>query len=72
LVVPLPLFVPIMPLAEGISLATLAVFALVNLALLRLRYRGLPSNNAHVTLPIWMPAVGLMACIAIMAAALFR
>jgi amino acid transporter len=72
LVVPLALFVPLTPLAEGTSLTTLAVFALVNLALLRLRYRGVPSSIPHVTVPIWIPATGLVTCIAMMAGALFR
>jgi APA family basic amino acid/polyamine antiporter len=71
LVIPLALFVPLTPLAEGTSLATLAVFALVNLALLRLRYRREPSNVPHVTVPIWIPAIGLVTCIAMMMGALF-
>jgi amino acid transporter len=71
-VVPLALFVPLTPLAEGTSLATLAVFALVNLALLRLRYRGVQSDNPHVSVPIWIPAVGFVTCLAMMAAALFK
>jgi APA family basic amino acid/polyamine antiporter len=70
-VIPLALFVPLTPLAEGTSLATLAVFALVNLALLRLRYRGVRSNIPHVTVPIWVPAAGLVTCVAMMAGALF-
>jgi APA family basic amino acid/polyamine antiporter len=70
LVVPLALFVPLTPLAEGTSVATLAVFALVNLSLLRLRYRGAPSRNPHVTVPIWMPVLGFVTCIAMMAGAL--
>ena len=72
LVVPLALLVPLTPLAEGTSLATLAVFALVNLALLRLKYRGAPSNIPHVTVPIWIPATGLVTCVAMMTGALFR
>jgi len=72
LVVPLALLVPLTPLAEGTSLATLALFALVNLSLLRLRYRGVPSSNPHVTVPIWMPATGFATCLAMMAGALFR
>jgi len=72
LVVPLALFVPLTPLAEGTSLATLALFALVNLSLLRLRYRGVPSSNPHVIVPIWMPATGFVTCLAMMAGALFR
>jgi amino acid transporter len=71
-VIPLALFLPMTPLAEGTSLATLALFALVNLALLRLRYRGVPSNIPHVTVPIWMPVAGLVTCIAMIAVGLFR
>jgi amino acid transporter len=71
LVIPLALFVPLTPLAEGTSLATLAVFAMVNLALLRLRYRRVPSNIPHVTVPIWIPAIGFVTCIAMMMGALF-
>jgi APA family basic amino acid/polyamine antiporter len=72
LVIPLALLVPLTPLAEGTSLATLVVFALVNLALLRLRYRGVSSNIPHVTVPIWIPVIGFVTCIAMMAGALFR
>lgn len=70
-VVPLALFVPLTPLAEATSLATLAVFALVNLALLCLRYRGVRSDNPHVTVPIWIPAIGFVTCLAMMAGASF-
>jgi APA family basic amino acid/polyamine antiporter len=70
-VVPLALFFPLMRLAEGTSLATLALFALVNLALLRLRYRGVRSDVPHVRVPIWLPAAGLVTCVAMMAGALF-
>lgn len=71
LVIPLALFVPLTPLAEGTSIATLAVFAFVNLALLRLRYRRVPSNIPHVTVPMWIPAIGLATCIAMIMIALF-
>jgi amino acid transporter len=71
-VVPLALFVPLTPLAEGTSLATLALFALVNLALLWLRYRGVPSTIPHIRVPIWMPAAGLVTCVAMIAVGLFR
>jgi amino acid transporter len=46
-------------LAESTSLATLGVFALVSLALLRLRFRQVKSDAPHVTVPIWVPGVGL-------------
>jgi len=68
---PVPLFFPPTRLAESTSLATLAVFALVNLALLRLRHRGVRSGAPHVTVPIWIPAAGLVTCVAMMAGALF-
>jgi amino acid transporter len=70
--IPLALLVPLTALAEGTSLATLAVFALVNLALLRLRYRGVRSDTPHVKVPIWIPVAGLATCVAMMAGALFR
>ena len=59
-------------LAETTSLATLAVFALVNLALLRLRHRRVRSNGPHVSVPVWVPAVGLVTCLAMIAAALAK
>jgi len=71
-IVPLALLVPLTPLAEGTSLATLAVFALVNLALLRLRCRRVPSDIPHVTVPTWVPATGFVTCVAMMAGALLR
>ena len=71
-VVPLALFVPLASLAEGTSLATLAVFSLVNLSLLRLRYRGVRSETPHVTIPIFVPAAGFATCIAMMAMAFLK
>jgi amino acid transporter len=72
LVVPLALAVPLTPLAEATSLVTLAVFALVNLALLRLRYRDVRSDHPHVSVPLWIPAIGFVTCLAMMAGAWFR
>ncbi|QWG17958.1 amino acid permease [Bradyrhizobium sediminis] len=69
-IVPLALLVPLTPLAELTSLATLAVFAVVNLALLWLRWRGVESLVPHVTVPTWVPAIGLATCIAMIAHAL--
>jgi amino acid transporter len=59
-------------LAETTSLATLVVFALVNLALLRLRHRRVRSNGPHVSVPVWVPAAGLATCLAMIAAALAK
>ncbi len=66
----LSLLVPFERLAEGTSLATLVVFALVNLALLRLHRRRITSPGPHVRVPIWVPAGGLVTCLAMMAVAL--
>ena len=66
----LALTVPFERLAEGTSLATLAVFALVNLSLLRLRHRRVRSPDPHVRVPVWVPAAGLATCLAMIAAAL--
>lgn len=71
MVLVLALAVPFERLAEWTSLITLLVFALVNLSLLRLRWRerrGLPSD--HFRVPLWVPAVGFLASIAMMAASI--
>ena len=72
IVVPLALFVPLASLAEATSLATLGVFSLVNLSLLRLRYLGVQSETPHVTIPILVPAAGFATCIAMMAMAFLK
>lgn len=69
-IVPLALLVPMTALAEVTALATLVVFALVNLALLRLRYRGVETDTAHVTVPVWVPAFALATCMAMIVHAL--
>jgi amino acid transporter len=48
----LALLVPFERLAEGTSLATLLVFMLVNLSLLRLRHRRIHSDGPHVRVPL--------------------
>ncbi|HEY6861121.1 MAG TPA: amino acid permease [Pseudolabrys sp.] len=67
----LALLVPFERLAEGTSLATLVVFALVNLSLLRLRYRRVHTHMPHVRVPVWVPAAGLITCLLMMTAAFF-
>ena len=69
-IVPLALLVPLTRLAELTSLATLSVFAVVNLALLRFRSRGVETLVSHVTVPIWVPAIGFATCAAMIAHAL--
>jgi basic amino acid/polyamine antiporter, APA family len=68
-VIALALTFPLERLAESTSLATLVVFALVNLALLRLR-RHVHTPGPHVRVPLWVPAAGFAACLAMIASAL--
>ncbi|MBI3699746.1 MAG: amino acid permease [Afipia sp.] len=70
IVIALALTVPFERLAESTSLATLAIFALVNLSLLRLRYIGFHSNTPHISVPIWVPWLGLLTCLGMIASAL--
>jgi amino acid transporter len=57
----LTLIVPFIQLAEATSIATLTVFALVNLALIRIRLRD--GRGAHFSAPLWMPVAGLLTSI---------
>lgn len=71
-VIGLALTVSFERLAEGTSLATLVVFALVNLSLLRLRHIGVHSSSPHVTVPIFVPWLGLLTCLAMIATSLLK
>ena len=71
-VIVLALTVPFERLAEGTSLATLVVFALVNLSLLRLRHRRVRSPGPHVRVPVWVPAAGLATCLVMIASAFIK
>lgn len=71
-VVGLALVGTIQGLAEITSLATLAVFALVNLALLRVHHRRLRSQGPHVRIPSWVPVAGFLTCLGMIASALLR
>ena len=66
----LALTAPMERLAEWTSLSSLAVFALVNTALLWLRWRGLQKRPGTISIPIWVPALGLASCIAMFASAM--
>ena len=69
-VILLALVFPLERLAESTSIATLATFALVNLSLLRIRLRNVASVNQHVRVPVWVPALGVVSCLAMIAGAL--
>lgn len=63
---------PLVRLAESTSLATLIVFALVNAALLLIRYRRETSPNPHIIVPVWIPLAGLLTCLALAGSALLK
>jgi amino acid transporter len=64
----LTLVVPFLELAKATSLATLSVFALVNLALIRVRMRD--GRSPHLRVPLWMPIAGLITSLAMIGSAL--
>jgi amino acid transporter len=63
-------FIPFERLAEVTSLATLVVFAMVNLSLLRLRRRRVVTDGPHIRIPLWVPAAGFVTCVGMIVAAL--
>jgi APA family basic amino acid/polyamine antiporter len=64
------LLLPFERLAEITSVATLLVFAMVNLSLLWLRFTKMRPAGQHVRVPSWVPAVGLLTCLAMISATL--
>lgn len=67
----LALLFPIATLAGTTSLVTLAVFALCNLALWRLKRRGSAPAEAP-NLPIWLPVIGALVSLAVLAVEIGR
>jgi APA family basic amino acid/polyamine antiporter len=67
LVILLALLAPLERLAEATSIATLLVFALVNLSLLKLRRDG--AARAPIQVPTIVPVLGLLSCVAMIAVA---
>lgn len=61
------LIVPFERLAESTSLATLVVFALVNLALLKIRSSRIRPARAPIHVPLVIPLLGLIACVVMIA-----
>jgi len=66
----LALFLPISDLAEMTSLIVLAVFAMVNLALLRLKSVQKETPPGLFIVPVWVPMMGLLTCAGLVASAL--
>ena len=57
------LLAPFERLAEFTSLATLVVFASVNIALLKIRWDGAAPRRDIVTVPLFVPVLGLVTCL---------
>jgi len=59
-VIVLTLAIPRERLAESTPLATLVVFALVNVLLLRLRRQNIAAAAWHIRVPLWVPIIGFV------------
>ena len=56
------LFFPIGLLAERTSQVVLVVFVLINLSLVRIKWRGDPAPEYTFTVPAVVPVIGLLTC----------
>ena len=62
----LALFVPLNALAEWTSAIILAVFFLVNLALIRVKWRGEPVAEGVFVVPFLVPVIGAISCLCLL------
>ncbi len=62
----LALFVPLDRLAEWTSRIILSVFFMVNAALIRVKLRGQPAPERVFVLPIAVPIIGALSCLALL------
>ena len=62
----LALALPLVTLAKVTSFAVLAVFAIISLALIRLKHAGPPAGNTY-TVPAWVPYASLASALALLA-----
>jgi len=63
---------PLEWLAETTSRITLSIFALVNLALLRLKLTGDAPEPDKFTVPAWVPVAGFLSCLALLSSDLLN
>lgn len=68
MVMALALAVPLENLAEWTSRIVLVVFTLVNASLILIKRRGTPPPEGAFTVKIWVPALGVVTCLALLAA----
>ena len=62
----LALALPLVTLAKVTSFAVLAVFAIISLALIRLKHAGPPAGNTY-TVPAWVPYASMASALALLA-----
>jgi amino acid transporter len=62
----LALFFPIAKLARSTSMIVLMVFVLANAALLHIKRRRSDGAEEHFSVPIWVPAMGLLSSLALL------
>jgi amino acid transporter len=72
LIVVLATTLPIVTLAEAASLVTLAVFAVVDFALLRIKMRASAGPEPPFRVPAWLPALGLIASLGLLVFGLWQ
>jgi amino acid transporter len=65
------LALPLERLAEATSLFSLVIFALVDLALIVIKLRDGPPPENTFEIPLAVPVIGLLACLGLLAAALW-
>lgn len=65
------LLFPINILAERTSQIVLVVFILINLALLRIKWRGDPAPDGILIVPTIIPVIGLVTCVAMLVGPIF-
>lgn len=68
IILTLALLFPIALLAQATSTIVLLVFVSVNLALLRLKWSSPPPSADVFEVPFWVPAIGLISCVALLSA----
>jgi len=66
LVLALALTLPLHDLAEATSRLTLIVFAVVNVSLIRIKRRHLPTPTGIFEAPVWVPWAGAAACVVLL------
>lgn len=72
LILVLALFFPLQHLAEMTSRVVLTIFALVNTALLLIKYRGTPAPEGAFTVGAWVPIGGVVSCVLMLSGGLLE